>query len=159
MLETWCDAAENAAASTAQSDWPREQLADLRRQLSDLIGPLQSELTRAITEASPGHVRAELHCLMNSFSNLTELVGLDHEKPEEPLSAASGLQRCQDLRSTIAQELVSYYELHLESDGGPMDLQEVEPALLASGSKTRTPAQVIEGWIRREEIGRASCRE
>src|SRR5215469_3400018 len=151
MLKAWCDAAEDVTRAAVESDWSREQFAALRTQISNLIGPLQSELMRAITDSSSGPARTELHCLMNSISNLAELFGLFYDKPEQPLLPAWNVKRCRDLRSTIAQGLVSYYELDLGSDGEPTNLQEVEPAFLASRSECRTPAQGIEGWIRRND--------
>jgi hypothetical protein len=151
MLTAWCDAAEDVTRATVDSDGSREQFAALRTQISHLIGPLQSELTRAITDSSPGPARTALRCLINSISNLAELFRLFYEKPEQPQFLAWDVKRCRDLRSTIAQGLVSYYELDLGSDGEPTNLQEVEPAFLAARSECRTPAQVIEGWIRRDD--------
>jgi hypothetical protein len=151
MLEKWCDAADRTPASTAQNDWPRAQFAALRTQVSDLIRPLYSELMQAIVDTDSVSLRADLHCLKNSITNLAGLLGLEEQIPERLADGLRGVQRCRDLRSTIAQRLVLYYELDLGADGEPTNLAEVEPGVFVVGTELRTPAQAVEGWIRRED--------
>jgi hypothetical protein len=151
MIDRWCDAAEKAATSTAQNDWQRAQFATLRTQVSDLIRPLHAELTQAIADSNSVTVRAELHCLENSIFSLAELLGLEDEMPERLANRPWNSQRCRDLHTTIAQRLVSYYELDLGPNGEPTNAAEIEPAVSASGPEPRTTAQVVEGWIHRED--------